>query len=249
MMKHLLRLNVKISQSFDKILPQDMLEFGTGYFDTVLMARHVQQDQCIMDIGGGKNPNISVAEKHQKNLRYIGIDIDENELKAAAAGQYDAIMVADICNGVQVREKADLIIARALMEHVPDTRAALKTMGDLTKPGGEVIIFVPCRNAWFTLINRILPESFKLSLLRLCFPEKMHRLGFKAFYNRCTPDEMIENATASGFAVSELKIFYASRYFEIFFPLHIIWRIYQICVRAFGFKNLCETFTLVLRKV
>lgn len=243
-----IRLNKNISNAFDGLISKDFQKYGTEYFDKEIMPKYLKKDLTVFDIGGGKHPNIDANTKKNLNLHVIGMDIDESELRQAPSGLYDAIAVIDITKQPNYEEKADLMICRALMEHVNDTKAAIENISKMLNSGGHALIFVPCRNAVFSRLNLILPESWKLALLRLAYPEKMHRIGFKAYYNNTTPSKFTKIAHHNGLEVQECQIFWASRYLEIFFPAHILWRFYQIIMKACGAKDFCETFIIVLRK-
>lgn len=240
-------LNKKVSNWFDGCIANDFHVYGTEIFDTEIMPKYLESEKTVFDIGGGKHPNINANTKSDKNLRVIGMDIDAAELKQAPTGLYDDIQVIDITKE-SGDEKADVIICRALMEHVKDTKAAIANMSVMLNDGGRILMFLPCRNAVFSRLNLILPESWKLKLLTLAYPEKMHRIGFKAYYNRATPTKFKAMAADLGLEVEECRIFWASRYLEIFFPAHILWRFYQMIARGFGADNLCETFVIVLKK-
>jgi len=240
-------LNKRVSNWFDGFIADDFHVYGTEIFDTEIMPKYLKNGKTVFDIGGGKHPNIDVSTKSDKNLRIIGMDIDHEELSQAPESLYDDIQVIDITKETS-EQKADIIICRALMEHVKDTNAAIENMSKMLNKGGCIMMFLPCRNAVFSRLNLILPESWKLKLLNLAYPEKMHRIGFKAYYNRATPAQFKKMAIDLGLEVGECRIFWASRYLEIFFPVHILWRLYQMIARGFGSENLCETFIIVLRK-
>lgn len=240
-------LNKRVSNWFDGFIADDFHVYGTEIFDTEIMPKYLESGKTVFDIGGGKHPNIDANTKSGKNLRIIGMDIDAAELKQAPDGFYDDIQVIDITKE-SGSQKADIILCRALMEHVKDTKAAIENMSGMLNDGGHIMMFLPCRNAVFSRLNLILPESWKLKLLNLAYPEKMHRIGFKAYYNRATPEKFKKMANDLGLEVAECRIFWASRYLEICFPAHIIWRFYQMIARGFGADNLCETFIMVLKK-
>ena len=69
-----------------------------------------------------------------------------------------------------------------------DVEAAISTLGKMVKSRGCLYIKVPCKTALFARLNRILPESLKVRLLKALFPSKVGD-GFPAFYDRCTVTE------------------------------------------------------------
>ena len=64
----------------------------------------------------------------------------------APEGCYDRVIVADICRYRGTTE-ADLVICRAVLEHVVDADQALAGLASIAKPGGYLLLFIPSRNA------------------------------------------------------------------------------------------------------
>lgn len=249
MISWFVELNKKISIWFDKtFLPGRYRVFGTGAYDQDYMPRYITSDLTVLDIGSGKHPTISANMKKQKNLINIGMDIDEKELKAAPEGVYDQVIVADMTQKLDQDIKGDLVLSRALLEHVPDSRAVLQNMYDLLNEKGTLVFFAPCKNAVYARLNMLLPDKFSYWLLKTCWPEKIHELGFKPYYNNCTPAKMEKMLEEIGFEIVEKEIFYASRYFEVVFPVHILWRLYQVIIKTLGLTELSEGFVFVARK-
>jgi len=234
-----------LSEKFDSILPSRMKIFANHVFDRQLVPSYLKENQIIYDIGGGKLPNITADQKEQYNLKIIGMDISQEELDKAQDGMYHKKIAADITQ-YSGNSDGDLVLCRALLEHVQDVEASLKNIKSVTKPGGHIIIFVPCRNALFTRINMILSDEFKRKLLKLCFPGKHGRLGFTAYYDRCTPKQFEEIAENIGLKVEETTAYYNSQYFSVLTPVHIIWRLYQLAIFHLGMRNFCEAYTMIL---
>lgn len=253
--KHLgkaVRFLVRLSQAFDRLfLPAEFAVDGNRDFIQGLRRSYLFPGATAVDIGGGKHPLISAAEKRELSLRVIGLDISDRELSAAPAGVYDRIICADITQ-YSGRDCADIAICAALLEHVRDTGAALRAIATLLKPGGVALLFVPCRNAVYARINRITPESFKRWLLKAIygdFPEIQAELtGFPAYYDRCTPRDICAMAKASGFTVQRLQVYFASGYFQFLPPLYVAWRLWQVAFKTIAGDQAAETFSVVLKK-
>ncbi len=146
------------------------------------------------------------------------------------------------------REDGDVIICQAVLEHVKDTENAFRAMASLLKPGGRALIFVPSRNAVFARINLLLPQKMKEAILYGIYPSTRESQGFTSFYHRCTPGDFIQLTQENGMAVEHARYYYKSGYFEFFFPVYVLWRLYQqIAVWLVG-KQAAETFAMVLAK-
>ena len=248
-----IRFLVRLSEAFDRrFLPAEFAVDGNQDFIRRLYRSYLFPGATVVEIGGGKHPLISTADKRELSLRVIGLDISARELSAAPAGVYDRTICADITqySGTAV---ADVAICAALLEHVRDTGAALRAIATLLKPEGVALLFVPCRNAVYARINRIVPESVKRWLLKAIygdFPEIEAGLtGFPAYYDRCTPRDICTMAQSSGFTVQGLRVYFVSGYFQFLPPLYVAWRLWQIAFKTIAGDQAAETFSVVLRKV
>ena len=249
-LKKFFRWQQKLSAAFDKtFLDPSYTTYGTTDFHTSLIPHYIQSNSLVYDIGGGKCPHIFPALKAERHIRTVGVDIDSRELSLAPAGGYDRILCVDITTA-RGESDGDFIISRSVLEHVKDTRAALTNMATFLKPGGRIIAYAPCRNAWFARLNMLLPEGLKRKLIDYFYADAglAKVMGFKAYYNRCTPREIESIAREAGLAVVERRLYYMSNYFGFFTPLHIVWRFYQILVRLIGTRQYCEGFAYVLER-
>jgi SAM-dependent methyltransferase len=246
-MNSLFRWQQQWCYRFDRILPSEFSVSGGGDFTRNLIPAHLTNNLTIYDVGGGKNPAISADLKARYNLRIVGLDIDPQELMHAPEGCYDRVIVADICRYRGTTE-ADLVICRAVLEHVVDADQALAGLASIAKPGGYLLLFIPSRNAIFARLNMVLPERVKRRLMFTIPPEKERLHGFPARYDRCTPLDMKRLAGRHGLEVERQILYYKSKYFSFFLPLYVLWRTYQLGLKAMAGEQAAETFSLVLRK-
>jgi 2-polyprenyl-6-hydroxyphenyl methylase/3-demethylubiquinone-9 3-methyltransferase len=143
---------------------------------------------------------------------------------------------------------ADLVICQAVLEHVPNTQAALSAIASMLKPSGTATVFVPSRNAIFARLNMLLPQRLKLKLLGAIFPHMRRYQGFPAFYDRCTPRDFERLAENCGLKVVETRCYYSSAYFTFFFPLYAMWRLWTLVAARLWGPQAAETFTMVFKK-
>lgn len=249
LLKKFLRLNFKLSMAFDRIfVPNPMRIYGTSDFHKTLIPAYVTSESLVYDIGGGKNPHIFPDMKRSHRIKTIGVDIDAEELALAPAGGYDRTICADITQ-TRGTGDGDFVISRATLEHVIDAQKAIENMATFIKPGGKMILFAPCRNAAFAKLNYYLPENWKRKLIDYLFTDmgEAHKMGFKAYYSYCTPSEMEKIFEQNNLLVLERKIYWMSNYFAFCTPVYVIWRFYQIILRALGFDNYSEGFAYVVQ--
>jgi 2-polyprenyl-6-hydroxyphenyl methylase/3-demethylubiquinone-9 3-methyltransferase len=247
MLANFFKYNRKFCNLFDTLLPNTFIKDGYNEFSNKIVPRFLKQNLIVYDIGGGKHPHFSPHEKKQFNLNIIGIDISKSELEQAPDGCYDSTLAVDITKHRGFSD-GDLIICKALLEHVEDTHKAILSLSSIVGKHGKVLLFIPSRNAIFARINLLLPEKFKQMLLFFFFPKTRYLQGFKAYYDKCTPRGMSQLCDECGLEVLELKPYFKSGYFSFFFPLHLCWRLWIIFFRVFAGTNAAESFVMVLGK-
>ena len=237
-----------LSEDFDSLLPTHYSVDGHDDFMSSLIPRFLRSGATVYEVGGGKHPSIDLATKRKLGLRVIGLDISASELAAAPKGIYDDTIAGDICN-IRGAGDGDLIICKGVLEHVKDAECAFAGLQSLLKPGGVALLFVPSRNAVFSRLNRLLPESFKRRILFTIFPHKKTDSGFPAWYDRCTPRDFRELARLNGMEVLDEHHYYRSSYFSFFFPLYLGWRFWVLAFHAVMGSQAAETFTMALMRV
>jgi 2-polyprenyl-6-hydroxyphenyl methylase/3-demethylubiquinone-9 3-methyltransferase len=239
-----------LSRYFDKIfMPKKFLidgnqDFLKKFLPNVLENTPIQS--TIYDIGCGKNPAISVEFKQKLQAKIIGIDWSADELLRAPVNALDECIEADICT-YRGRSDGDLLLSQALFEHVPNVEAAFIAMASILRKGGVALIFVPSKNAVYARLNILLPHRFKLFLLHSIFPHTRGAQGFPSFYNLCTPGDFRRLARLKGFEVEEIRTYYLSSYFSIFFPIYLLWRFWILLFEKIDSEQSAETFCIKLR--
>ena len=236
-----------LSNRFDSLLPEKYVVDGNSDYPRSMVRNYLKSNQNIFDIGGGKNPVLSMEEKLALNARVVGVDIDADELDRAPPLIYDETICADL-RKLDVQNYADLIICRTLLEHVEDVPRAFKVMADVLSEGGELVIFVPNRNAAFARLNRLLPEGAKRWLLKTFDPGSEVDQGFRAFYDQCTPKDFKRLAEENSLIIVQEKYYYSSAYFKVFFPVHFVWRLWILLYSSVAGENAAETFAMAFRK-
>lgn len=237
----------RLSSAFDRLLPADYSIDGNTDFLKSFAPQYLCIGQFAIDVGSGKHPYLRPAQKRDLKIHVTGLDISQDELDSAPPGTYDQSICADITKYVGNND-VDLVICQALLEHVPDVRAAFQSMASMLKPGGKAVLFVPSRNAVFARLNLILPEEVKRKILFAIFPAARQGQGFKSYYNRCTPDDFRQITGDVGLQVIAFRAYYVSSYFSFFFPLYFAWRIWVILFRWLLGDQAAETFCIALEK-
>ena len=107
---------------------------------------------------------------------------------------------------------------------------------------------MPSRNAVFARLNLLLPTRLKRAILHGLYPSTRFRQGFPAHYDRCTPSGIRQLACGHHLVFAEERLYYMSSYFQVLFPLYLLWRLWILAYRYIGGADSAETFSVALRK-
>ena len=243
-----MNINVKLSKWFDRtFMPAEYLKDGNQDFIKEFAPGYLRSGQRIYDVGGGKQPFVSLEKKTASQMTVVGIDISATELARAPAGAYDESVCADIAD-FQGRGDGDIVICQAVLEHVQNTEGAMQSIASILKPGGRALIFVPSRNAVFARLNLVLPQTLKQKILFAVYPSARAAQGFPSYYHRCTPNDLLAMAKANNMTLETGRYYYISSYFSFLFPVYLIWRIWMLLFRAAVGQQAAETFSFALIK-
>ncbi len=242
-----LKLQQRISAAIDRLLPNSYSVDGAFDFIDHVVPAYVPRNALVYDVGGGKHPVLSPAQKSNASVRVIGLDIDADELSRAPSGCYDGVVCADIA-GFTGASDADVVLCASVIEHVRDTPAALRAVASILKIGGHAVFYVPCRNAVFARLNLCIPEKLKQMLLSLLVPKSKGYCGFQAFYDHCTPTDFVRAARRAGLQVELIKPYWYSPYFAWFAPAFLLWRGWVLLARAIAGRQAAEAFAIVLKR-
>jgi SAM-dependent methyltransferase len=201
----------------------------------------------VLDVGGGKQPQIDRCTKQRLGLHVTGLDVSREELSLAPPGAYDEIIVGDVSR-VHLSGPFDLILSCTVLEHVADNSSAMAALAAALAPGGTMAHYIPCRNAPFARLNLVLGKQWSRRILFAVYPEKADHGGYPAFYDHCTPLEMRRLIEGGGLVVSDCQCYFASEYMSFFTPLYSLELLRQLTAQALGADQWCETFAIVASK-
>ena len=134
---------------------------------------------AVLDIGCGPGWLLS-----QLNSRWKRYGIEPSKQAASVAEKYASIFEGTLEDFVFRRDSFDLVVAYHVIEHIHDPLAAIKTIHQLLKPGGTLILGTPdfdsgCARRFGSRF-RLLHDATHISLFS---NDSMHRFlrnhGFK----------------------------------------------------------------------
>jgi SAM-dependent methyltransferase len=148
--------------------------------------------------------------------------------------------VADVAAGLPMPDgSVDLILSRALLEHVQGVPAAIGHMARVLKPGGVALHLVPCRYSLFGLAARILPFGPLVRLVHVVMPWTRGNVEFPVVYDHCYPQALEREFGAAGFSKVEVWITWAQPgYFEAAYPAFLLHASYEWMVRHLRLRGL-----------
>ncbi|WP_374157613.1 methyltransferase domain-containing protein [Mycobacterium sp. G7A2] len=201
----------------------------------------------VLDVGAGKKWHFNPSLKTSR-MQLIGFDIDLSEMSGNSL--LDQKICGDACEGLGVPpESVDLIMGRAVIEHLHDNASFLAAANRALREGGRLIVTFPSRYATFAVLNRILPRKISQWLLRRLVPNSAGVLGFEAFYDRTTHREFGTMLRNAGFEIEEeYASYFSSSYYRFFVPLFIIGLTYDYICYAIGNPRFASYLMFVARK-
>ena len=220
---------------------------GLSDFVHDLVPRLLRPGLRVLDVGGGASPTIRPEVVGELGLWVVGLDVSAERLQQAPAGAYQDFIVGDVAS-VGIPGRFDLVLSSALLEHVRDVEAAIANMAASLSENGVMAHFVPCRNAPFAIINRLLGNRLSRGVLLGLHPERGQIAGFPAYYDQCVASALRAICGRSGLEIVDLKPYYVSEYFESCLPLHVLDLVRQLVLARLDWADLAETLWIVARK-
>jgi len=101
--------------------------------------------------------------RESKNCKVFGVDNNIDEIRIAKTNLDQALLLdierdrsQNLILNKSERKKFDVILATSLIEHTADPEKVLKTMINLLKPGGKIVMSTPNIVHWSVRLNLLL---------------------------------------------------------------------------------------------
>jgi ubiquinone/menaquinone biosynthesis C-methylase UbiE len=232
--------NVRWSQATEQRLnlPNDKALWREFEQEAAELIGSLPDGAVVLDLGGGRRCVYASAVRPPSRVRLIAVDVSaaELELNRDVAETY----VADVATELPMPDKSvDLILSRALLEHVEGVPSAVRHMARVLKPGGVALHLVPCRYSLFATAARLLPFGLLLRLTHRVMPSTRGVIGFPVHYDHCYPQALERELRAAGFTDVQFRLTWACPgYFEPIFPLFLVHAIYEQVTRGLKVRRL-----------
>jgi ubiquinone/menaquinone biosynthesis C-methylase UbiE len=238
--RRIIDANVRASGALERRLHLESDKPFWQRFDRTVRdaARAVPDGATIIDLGGGRRCTYAAAVPRERGVRIVAVDISPEEL--ALNEQVDETAVANVAEDLPFDDASiDLIVSRALLEHVDGVAEAARHMARVLKPDGRALHFIPARYSLFGLAARLLPFRPLLTLLHLVSPETRGQVEFEVEYDHCYASALEEVFRDAGFRRVDVATCWSqSGYFFPCSPLYVVVALYQEVTRRLGVRDL-----------
>jgi SAM-dependent methyltransferase len=158
----------------------DKLTFRSGDYLASRILKYVSIDRNrdpirILDFGGGEGTLARLIAQGLMQARTVNFEIDVVDWGAADQQVGDNVAIRGHRTLETVKGPYDLVIASAVLEHVPDANAVMRTLFSLVGPGGYFYARTPY----------VLPLARLHRNLDFTYPGHVHDMG-SAFWGRIT---------------------------------------------------------------
>jgi ubiquinone/menaquinone biosynthesis C-methylase UbiE len=242
------RLNQRLSaRARDTLVPHPE-ELAQRYLDRITGLILEERPALVVDVGGGRSCLFADVRSQVPGMRIVAVDASPEEL--ALNEDVDERLQADASAGLPFQdESADLIVSRVTLEHLPDVGSFVRETARVLRPGGWCVHLFAGRNAPYALANRALPPALASRLIHLLVPGSEGRLGFRAYYDRCSPAAVEPLLRESGFDNVALEVGYEQAfYFDFFLPLYVLAALYDAAVRRLHVRGLASLVLVSAQK-
>lgn len=241
---HFLVVNRRLCEIVQNSLPSTLTRhIQTLYKSEVAGLLNQRPGQFVLDVGGGKEcPFLPYVDDPDAHL-IVALDCSEEELRHNSLLRCKVVADA-AAGGFPFRDgSADLVVSRAVVEHVCDNAAFFRNCAFVLRPGGTMIHAFSGRFAPFALLNQLFPNRLARRLIGYLHPSwrEQGNYGFPAFYNRCYFSAIQDLLWSNGLENAKVILFYyQSIYFTFFFPLFVMMVAYDTIVSLIGIRNLAS---------
>jgi SAM-dependent methyltransferase len=228
-------------------LPGEGLIWRSFQAGAAELIRATPDGAVVLDLGGGRTCIYADEVEPPGRVRIIAVDISAEEL--ALNTDVAETLVADVAERLPVPDASvDLIMSRALLEHVNGVPAAIREMARVLRPGGVAFHLVPCRYSLFGIGARLLPFGPLLRLTYMFAPwfrSENFGFGFPVHYDHCFPEALEREFRNAGFSDVQTQVSWCCEsFFGGIYPLYLLHALYEFIVRRLGIRRLAA-YTIV----
>jgi len=249
MLKKFITLNKTACKKLRDHLPQAKTNIFELYEKVVTEYLNLKRDQIIVDVGGGKYCPFAEHKDPTQNAKIITVDLSEEQVRENH--DVDEKLIANIMRPLPFKDhRIDLVVSRAVLEHLEDLEAFLIESTRVLKANGYCIHAFSSKFAPFAIINQLLPRKLSKQLLLYVRPEVKDFAGFPAYYNKCFYSSIKSLFQKHGYEIVEIRLnYFQTSYFSFFVPFFVIMAIYEMLLQYIRARDLCAHILIVAKKL
>lgn len=220
-----------------------------GYAMQSVFLEHVRPllkpEIAILDVGAGRNPIIP-PDHRPSDCHYVGLDVSEEEMRAAPAGAYDATIVHDVTHPLGFDETFDLIVSWQVLEHVKPIEQALENLKRMLRPGGTMVAQLSGSFSAFAVLARVVPHRARVWAMAR-YLGHAEEMKFPTSYDRCWASGL-ERILASWASVTVLPYYRGAVYFAFSRPLQRCYLRYESSIARHDVRNLATHYLVIAQR-
>ena len=203
-----------------------------------------------LDVGCGHQILPAWREAAEQRLvsrcrRVVGVDRVPTSLKQHRT--ISRLAVGDIIDLPFAADTFDLVTANMVVEHLRDPERSLREVWRIVKPGGVFLFLTPNALGYSTILARLLPERFKLLLVRVIQGRRSQDV-FQTHYRVNTRTAIERMARVTGFEAEVIQPIASGAEFIRFLPFALLELLWIRMLRSERFRALRTSIIAVLRK-
>jgi SAM-dependent methyltransferase len=199
-------------------------------------------DIAVLDVGAGRHPTIAPADR-PRGCRYVGLDIEAEEIEAAGPDAYDESIVGDITVPTGRANEFDLVLSWQVLEHVSPLEAAFENLRASLRPGGTMLAQLTGSNAGFAVLGRLMPHALRVRIAtRLLGHEEEEK--FPTRYDRSS-HRSLERMLGAWAAVEIVPFYRGAPYFGFWRPLQRAYLAYESAIERRRRRDLATHYLVV----
>jgi ubiquinone/menaquinone biosynthesis C-methylase UbiE len=229
----LVQANVSASRATEQALhlPSDKSLWQSFEREAAELIGELPDGATVLDLGGGRRCVYAGAVPEDRDIRLVAVDLSEEEL--ALNHTVDETRRADVSEELPFEDSSvDLVLSRALLEHVDGVPDAVHNMRRVLRPGGVALHLIPGRWSLFGMAARFLPFEPLLKVVHAVMPWTRGQVEFDVHYDHCDPKAIKQVFAESGWRRVNIRVCWAQPgYFEAVYPLFLAHAAYEWVVR------------------
>ena len=203
----------------------------------------LKDSDTVLDAGCGRAAPI-LRKFVGKARTLIGVDLED---PLGNTGEIKYIK-SDISSIDIPANSVDVVISRAVLEHVLDPDSVFREINRILKPGGSFIFLIPNLGDYVSIVSRIIPNRFHKYIVSKTEGRKMDDV-FPAYYKANTYSLIKKLSINNGFITEEFL--YLGQYPSMFMFnsfLFILATLYEKIISRFEFLGFLRGWLLVQLK-